>query len=543
MAIVPTFQREDLPQAMQTGAQMDIGSAGIVGQALERFGQAGVDSAVSMLHAENYDWTAKNTSSFALDRAQALDAAKQQAAQTGDYKGAITKFNADTTAAQAAIIAQAPSQRAADAFTLNSKGTMLDLTRDANTFAQRGEGSVQKSNIQANLDNLSASSLRNPALADTNYGTGLGIIAGAQKSGIAGPDVDWQSMKDNWGRQNYSAVVRHQIDQDPNGALAALNGGKYDFALHSEDVENLSRQAQVQIDRRQQQALMAEQRQYTMEARQEAAAARQLRQAQAGNEANMLADAVGGKPIDTDKLVDMVRSQQITPAGMDAIMRGQEGRDDPATMLHLYSQLGSGQLQAGDIMTAVANHQIKASTGVELQRGLNEREKSGDNQVERGAFDTLKTALGGAAAEQGIDLFGQGKAQAAQLWTQAQGEWNQRVIINHQDPQATLADMIPRYSPKASVPTWLPAPQMGAVTAPEQVPLIWGQTKQALAAGTITHSQYDAQAALLMQYQKFFVSKAQRDAAIAAVRGAKPSTPGAAVAPSPPLVPANTDGP
>jgi hypothetical protein len=522
MTIVPTFEREDLPSPMQTGAQADIAAAGIPGEALQRFGQAGVDTAIDMIHAENYDWTATNTANFAINSAQKLDAAKQQAAKTGDYKGALTAFNTQLAADQAAILQSAPSQRAADAFTLHSKGTMLDLTRDANT--------------QSNLDKLSGASYRNPAIADTNYGIGVGIIKGAQAAGIGGDKVDWQSRLDAWGKQNYGAVVRNQIDTDPQGALTALQGGKYDFALHSEDVEQFTRQAQVQIDRVQQKALMAQERALAMEQRQDMMAQRQLRQTQAANAANLIGAAIQGKTIDPGQLGDAVRSQAVTPEAATAVLRAQEGQDDPQTALHLYQQLGTGNLQANDISTAVSSHLIKGSTGVELMRGLNERDKSGENQAERMSFDTLKTALGGQAAEQGIDVMGAGKAQSAQLWAQAQGEWNRRVIINHEDPQAALADMIPRYSPKANLPTWLPAPQMGAITDVSQLPTIVQQTKAAFTAGAITQDQYQAQGQLLQRYQQFFDAKAQRDAAAKAARA--PAKPGAA---PPVLTPAQGD--
>lgn len=539
MPIVPTFQREDLPQAMQTGPQANVAAAGLPGEALARLGDAGTDFAIKMIDADNFDWLRKNVSDFAVKQQDALDGAQQGAVKSGNFKGAAQTYNQQIQADQAARIASAPTPHVADLFLQHSTGYLRTYERQMNDYAQSGEFSSWNSGAQESQDQLSQLSYRNPATADANYATGLGIIRGAQAAGIGGAKVDWQAKVDGWKRENYGAVARQQVDTDPNAALSNLRGGRFDNYLPTEDIENLSRAAQNGVDRLQQKQMMVEQRALAQENRAEIQAERELRQTQVANAATWISGALKGGPVDVGKLADDVATQRISHEAADAVLHASEGHDDAQTVLNLHAKLASGDLQMADVFTAFSNHTIGQQTGVGLLNGIGEREKTGNNAADHGAYQAMRTALGSAAAEQGIDIFGADRAAAALRTSRAEIEWNDRVNLHHEPPQAVATDIIQRYSPNNATPTWLPQPKFGAIAAATDMPAVVQQTDAALAAGTITPDQYAAQGTLLSQYKTFFDAKQKRDAALAAVKAIKP----AALPAAPTTPPTDGDGP
>jgi hypothetical protein len=541
MPMVPTFQREDLPQIQQTGPQEDIASAGITGHALANLGDVGLDYAVRTIQAANYDWTANNTADFAESQTNAMLAARKKATQTGDYKGVATDFIAQLNADRLARISNAPTPRAGDAFGLHAKGVSDELTRGMSEYADAGEWKTWQSNTQTNLDKLASTSYQNPALADQNYGIGIGIINGAKAAGIGGDKVDWAQQSDSWGKQNYGAVVRRQVDTDPQGALSALRGGKYDFVLHPQDVEEYANTAQHAVDRIAEKQLMETQRALAQEQRADMWAQRQLRESQAQNAATWFSKAMQGGPIDGHALADAVARQEITPEAATATLNAGNGHDDANTKFEMTKRAGDGTLTPDDLLNAMNNRTLSADTATSLLKGVNAKGSKEDNQVVRANYETLNTGLGGHAIDQGIDPFGTGKAESAMMLTQARGEWTRRVLVNGEDSSAVLADMMPRYSPKATMPTWLPQPQMGTVMAPDDVANVAAQTKAAFAAKQITQDQYNAQGQLLYRYAQFFDGLSQRQAAVQAATRAKAPQPPPAAAPPVSLVPLEGD--
>ena len=233
----------------------------------------------------------------------------------------------------------------------------------------------------------------------------------------------------------------------------------------------------------------------------------------------------------------MLRVQQISVAGYDAIKRIQakqaEGTDDPLPTARLWNSVETGTATPDQIYGAIGNG-ISGKTGSEMIKAVQSRARTQTNAVERGDYDTLKTALGGHALESGqMDIFGEGKQAAAQLWTQAQAEWNRRVVSGTEKPDDVLADMMPRY--QKSVPdrpqAW-PNPRYGMVQSTKDVADVAQKTRAAFEAGTLSQEQYNAEGELLTRYLTFYQ---HQDAAKAAADKVKPGARRSAL----PLAPAD----
>ena len=235
---------------------------------------------------------------------------------------------------------------------------------------------------------------------------------------------------------------------------------------------------------------------------------------QRDNEAVLFGHTVNGEPIPETDLGNMLIAQQITPAGYNAIKAVQtkqaEGTDDPMATAKLWGSVSDGNASKDDIYGAVIAKQISGKTANEMIKTQAERAKTQTNAVERGGFETLRAALNGKIIEAGggglTSIFpGEAAGHAAQLWSQAQGEWNDRVIFKKEDPQAVLADMLPRYQKaQPTDPAALPNPRFGAVTSTKDIAAVAQKTKDAFAAGQITQDVYNSEGALLNRYLTFY---------------------------------------
>lgn len=257
----------------------------------------------------------------------------------------------------------------------------------------------------------------------------------------------------------------------------------------------------------------------------ESQADRHLKMQQTDNEALLFSAAVRGQPINEGDLATYLRTQRISPSGYNAIkavqIRRAEGVDDPLAVARIWDGVEKGQVTLDDITNGVTGGVIKGTTADEMIKAMNARQRTEANQIERGAYDTLRTALNGKAIESGnFDVFGTNKQAAAQLWSQAQGEWNRRVIVGKEDPNAVLQDMMPRYVKAVpSAPEALPNPRFGAVSTVPEVASVWQKTTDAFKAGQITQQQYSDEAALLNKYRSAFEADAARKAAAAKATG------------------------
>jgi hypothetical protein len=266
-------------------------------------------------------------------------------------------------------------------------------------------------------------------------------------------------------------------------------------------------------------------------------ASRDLSNHQRDNEAVLFGATVGGQTIGDGDLATYLKTQQITPAGYTAIksvqQRQAEGQDDPNTVAAVWDGIGTGKVTSDDVYNGLTNGLIKGTTANEMIKSINARGKTQADQLERGAYDTLKTALGGKALENGgMDIFGEGKVAAAQLWTQAQAEWNKRVVSGTEKPDAVLADMMPRYQKSVPVvPAAWPNPRFGAVQSTQDVAAVASKTKAALDSGQIDQAIYQSEGDLLSRYLGYFQIEDARKAAAAKAppgtrRPAAPLSPG-----------------
>lgn len=265
------------------------------------------------------------------------------------------------------------------------------------------------------------------------------------------------------------------------------------------------------------------------QAHDDAVADKQLKATQASNAASLIASVSTGGPgvaqqVDAGKLADLVRSQTINEAGFSAVLaaqsRAEAGRDDPATVMDLYKRFGDGTDVSNDALEAYAENKLSRQTMLDLGKAQAERAKGGDSAVDNQNKAALKTALQGYAIENGV-FQGADKDQKAELWTNAQREWTQRVTINHENSGAVLGDMLQRYvkSPSSSV-EGLPSPRLGAVNSSADVQRIAQATQKAYENKQLSPAQFDAEKQLLTQYALRF--RAQEQAAAAAKSAPKP---------------------
>ncbi|HEX9489785.1 MAG TPA: hypothetical protein VF930_05840 [Stellaceae bacterium] len=324
--------------------------------------------------------------------------------------------------------------------------------------------------------------------------------------------------QDATARRDINAV-RDLGSRDPDAALALArrisDPANYQGMLpetrekRAAAAENLAYTVTVQAAMRQQKS--------------DAAEDRALRKDQQANEIDWLDrvyqfQAGKGPAPDLTALSDAARRGDLSTPGFAAVHaaldRAEQGRDNPLVKNDLLRRIGEGEDVHGDIRQAIVDHQLSDASQSELMRANMARQGKGDNAVARAAFQQLKTALGGHAIDSGfLDLTREGVKDQAALWAQAQGEWNKRVLVGNEDPNAVYADMVPRYRHATLSQQSMPNPRLGAVQSVDDVAAVWARTKDALAAGRITQDQYNDEAQLLDRYRRFYADEAARLAA------------------------------
>lgn len=313
-----------------------------------------------------------------------------------------------------------------------------------------------------------------------------------------------QAAEAGWKSQTQEVAVRHI----------------YNDALSSQDGDKAQSLSQMLADPKQFQGLAEEKRQIltqrvdqlqyrldtraaTAQAHADAMADRNLHKAQGHNEAVLLGQVYAGQPLDPVQLQQLGNSGQISSGGLETIHsamdRNSRGVDDAPTVVRLWSGIDSGHVQPQDVYS-LAGKRLSADTAASMVRAIDKKGPASD-AAEKGAYGVLKTAMNGQAIEQGS--FGGDKGPAVQAWSQAQGEWNRRVTIAGENPQAVLTDMMPRYA-NAVRPTWLPAPKFGAVNSYADLQKIGAATAAAMKSGQLSPSDAEAQGQLLRQYSHYY---------------------------------------
>lgn len=379
------------------------------------------------------------------------------------------------------------------------------------------ESSAQRGNLDARLNQYaqSAAETQNPLLLKQFTDQATDDITGAVAGGWLHPEE---------GETKHigfiSEIQRVKAEQDRNAALA------------SRDPQAGLAWAQKVSDPRSYPGLLPPQREALAQrgdtiayrlsvesasklAHEDAVAERNLRRTQATNETQTLAAIYSGKPPDLAGVVDMATKGQISPSGLEAIHSAMnaadKGRDDPSFVGPMWGRVYAGQATQEDLNHAIAGKQVSTTTADSMSRSIAEIDKQGRAGLEKAAFDKMKTALSGAAIEQGGFAFDKSadKQNQAQLWTDAQGEYGKRVFANHEDPMQVSDDIVARYGKQQDRPEAWPRPRLGTIGSTQDAAAIAAKTQQALEAGQLTPAQFESEKALILRYQNFYQQREQ----------------------------------
>jgi len=389
---------------------------------------------------------------------------------------------------------------------------------DRGIQTQQTAWGVESSARRGALDTNLASSAQQMSTAPTDLskarisGEAIAWIKGAVAAGWLNPQ-EGANRQLRFGSDVAETQVQQDMNSDPAAAFAKLQDPNTYPGLLPDRRAVLVNTAQARAESVDRHNLLTEQRA-------EIQAERQLRQTQASNFGKMFGAAMAGNPIDPNQLADMVTKQQLSPEAANAVLSARQGQDDPNAALHLWNAVGTGEATANDIYAALSNKTISKPTGVSMIQSINSNAVGGDNANERTWFGVLKTATGGDMIEKGlVDLNNAGEVATARNYAQALVEWNNRVVIDHQDPKTVAYDMVPRYQPPDYPPVTWGRPRFGAVDSLNDVASVWNATKQAFQSGKMPEADYQQQAALLTKYRGFYADQAARQAAVKAAKG------------------------
>lgn len=267
--------------------------------------------------------------------------------------------------------------------------------------------------------------------------------------------------------------------------------------------------------------------------RDELLAQRNLRLTQQDSFAKLAGPIFGGAQPDATTISQAVTNKQITPE-MGSFLTNLpatvgRGAEDPTLKVQALTVAGSGAGTIDDVMNLAGPGRFTPATISALVKTTIAKQNKEMDAGERGAFSQLRTAMSiGADEKPLVDIGGVAGARAMQLWSQAQGEWNDRVHVKNEPYSQVLPDILQKYSgSKADFPTWLPQPSLGAITAPEDIPLVVQRLQQAQTSGRISVDQAQVQAGLIKKYSDFFDAKAQADQAKKTIHDNRPKPGGA----------------
>lgn len=525
---IPSFTN-DVSVGTARMPRADVGGAGVVGDALARAGAA-VSEEGQAFYARYQDARRQaDASNIVAGISKQLNDAQFRWSKTPDSQAAFDGFNAEAETLKKTTLDGIKDPQVGSYVTGQFDREAITRGEETRRTAFGLESSARRGDLITNLSQTAASAATagTPELRGQMLARGIASIHGAVAAGWVTPEMGaehilkFQSDVDEAGVQRMLNGVLDRNDPDAAYRLARDVEDPRKFpGLLPEKREILSRQVENTGDRINARAAAAD-------ARADILAQRNLTRAQAYNAAQLVVAARAGK-LDEKTLPELVRTQQLSETGYAAVVaaldREEKGRDDPFAAGNLRAAVESGHADADDINGAFSAGLISTTTHSAMMEKWGERQHQKDDQVERGAFNTLKTALSGGAIEQGIAdrIFGSGAARATQAWGQAQGEWNRRVLVGKEDPMAVLSDLAPKYSDTVSRPTWLPTPKFGGVSDSKALDSVALRTLQARERGEIDAATYQGELQVLNNYRAFYTEKAIREAASIAIPFAKP---------------------
>ncbi len=259
MPMVPTFNREDLPQIQQTGPQADPNAAGIVGATLARGGASLSAEASDYLrqHIEqlNYDYTATN---IAAARTQATDNFLRRSAaaqKSGNYEGITSATQQEMQTDLQQRLQTAPTQRAADTLTKMYANLQDEFTTKASLFEGEGNERNASNNVDQNVGRSVIVALRDPTQADAAMGQATAIIRGAAAAGLGQVAADTKLRLAR--NEIYGAAAQGILNQDRGGParlLQALKAGQFDNVLSEQQLVAFQAAAQDRVNAQQAEA-------------------------------------------------------------------------------------------------------------------------------------------------------------------------------------------------------------------------------------------------------------------------------------------------
>lgn len=509
---IPTFTNH-VGVAVYQGPRQDPGAAAAPGQALARVGAEATDLALSF--EERYQKArqqadASNAIAKATDQ---LNELQFNLSKTPDRQKAMELFDQGSAAIKKGTLAGI-SDPVVSRFVEQNLDREAGLRKqDTGNAAFQAESQMRRGDLANNLSNYakSAATATNPLLrskiTDDAVGTIRGAVAAGWLNAEAGARAELAFKSDVQENQVLQAFNDVAIAGDTDKAETLI--GTLSDPNNFTDLAPEKREAFVSRAEAMSYRLM--QRDAAAAAKADTLAARALRQTQTENETRLLTDIHTGKNVDPTEIERLAYTDQLSAEGVrsiySAIDNRNQGKDEPLFTVRLWHSVTEKTASPDDIYAAVNTHRIRTETGTEMIRALATRDKQSVDQVERGRYNELKTALSGAAVEAGVF---RDTAPQTMKWQQAQGEWNRRVLTGGEDPTNVLHDMLPRYQTGAPALEALPRPRLGAIATPQDVNAVGAATLRALQSRKIDQATYDEEVGLLNKYRAFFLDQQQR---------------------------------
>jgi hypothetical protein len=288
----------------------------------------------------------------------------------------------------------------------------------------------------------------------------------------------------------------------------------------------------------------------------DAAAHQTLTDWQTKNAQDLLGKAIARQDIDPNQLSWMVSHQLITDAGYNAVRaeltRQGRGTDDASVYSELNRRADAGEDISNDTFEEINNGRLRGITGARLIAESNAKRQRLNEKAISNNFASLRTLAGMDDQNHPVFNFANptAKQDQADLWTQAQIEWNHRIYTNRENSDLVLADMAPRYTnTPQSLALWIGRrPKWGAVANTAQVSQAKAWTEDQHSSGAMTDNEYETESNILGQYYKGLHEQEQRAALSKAVQDAAkgitgPKPPPAQPTAQPPTVPPLTPQP
>lgn len=532
--ITPFIDQQAYPTAPPLGGGMDPEAAGLVASSIAR-GTAGLTSDLQDMaarFAQQKRMVAASDAMVGLD-GQLSDAALRWG-RVADRDQAVTGFNdeADQLRKQAVNGISDPLIQGAVAQRFDEARIQHSHNVEQSSFGL--EASQARGNLDMQLAQLSQQAATAPSPETRQQALDDADRAILVRSPIYMTPEDAAKERIQF-RSNVQKIQAMQYIRDATQGDNITRLSPLDVANHIADSANFPGLLPADRQSLADQAVRLGRTIVSMreadQAHADAMADKNLKRDQAANSASLIdqiRNTPPGKPLPVDEtnLSELVRTQKISDAGytagVTALNRRQAGTDDPATVIDLQRRAANGENVTDDALKAYGAGQLKSETLIGLGKSVDARANGGETPIDKSNFANLKGVLQGAAIEQGlVDLTKQAGRDRAELWSNAQTEWDQRVLQGHEDSTAVLADMKQRYIKIDATPASLPAPRLGAIGSAADVSAIAQKTQAAADAGQITPAQLGDEKALILRYQQFYAEQAKNAAALAGTKGSQ----------------------